>query len=128
MFIKTTMIMLLLHLFADYTLQGILAQMKQKKWWLKQCSDNGYDFLKYKRDYITSLACHALYWTILTFAPLWMVMSNQRGILAVVLFNTIAHAFIDDLKANKEMITLEHDQLLHLAQIIVTQFIVWPFI
>jgi len=36
------------------------------------------------------------------------------------IFNTMIHAFIDNLKANEERINLIIDQLLHLGQIIIT--------
>lgn len=48
-------VMLFLHIFDDYYLQGILASMKQKDWWRKQ---EGYNE-KYKDDYIPALFCHA---------------------------------------------------------------------
>lgn len=39
--------MIFLHIVDDYYLQGILAQMKQKKFWKEQAPD-----VKYKYDYI----------------------------------------------------------------------------
>ncbi len=47
--------MILLHIIDDFHLQGILANMKQKNWWLKQ---KGYKDM-YEHDYITALTIHS---------------------------------------------------------------------
>ena len=110
-------LMLLGHLVADYTLQGWLADGKQKSWWRKVFGGHE-DAVpdKYKNDYIAALVCHALYWSIFICAPFY---ASSWFIVAVAL-NTVAHAIIDDLKANKFKINLIQDQLLHLGQILVT--------
>ena len=46
--------MLFLHLIADYNLQGILAQFKQKKWWKEN-----YPQAQYKNDQMIALAEHS---------------------------------------------------------------------
>ena len=118
---KLFLLMLLLHFIADYTLQGCLANMKQKSWWVEQCQKHGFDFEKYKYDYVCSLICHALYWTLITFTPI-IFFSDLSDIVitAIVIGNMSIHAFIDHIKANKFKINLIVDQLLHLAQILIT--------
>ena len=110
-------LMLLGHLVADYTLQGWLADGKQKSWWRKIFGGHE-DAVpdKYKFDYIAALVCHSLYWSIFICAPFF---ASSWFLVAVVL-NTIVHAIIDDLKANRFKINLIQDQLLHLGQILIT--------
>lgn len=112
-------LMLLGHLVADYTLQGWLADGKQKSWWRKIFGGHE-DAVpdKYKYDYIAALVCHALYWSIFICAPFFA----SSWFLAVVVLNTVVHAIVDDLKANRFKINLIQDQLLHLGQILVTFF------
>jgi hypothetical protein len=112
-------LMLLGHLVADYTLQGWLADGKQKSWWEETIIKKyGHlvDMAKYKYDYIAALVCHALYWSIFICAPFY---ASSWFIVAVIL-NTIVHAIVDDLKANRHKINLIQDQLLHLGQILMT--------
>ena len=112
-------LMLLGHLVADYTLQGWLADGKQKSWWEETIIKKyGHlvDMAKYKYDYIAALVCHALYWSIFICAPFY---ASSWFIVAVIL-NTIVHAIVDDLKANRHKINLIQDQLLHLGQILIT--------
>lgn len=107
-------LMLLGHLVADYTLQGWLADGKQKSWWKKVCGGEIPD--KYKYDYIAALYCHALYWSIFVCAPFY----TSNHFLLAIIFNTAVHAVVDDLKANQKRINLIQDQLIHLAQILIT--------
>ena len=107
-------LMLLGHLVADYTLQGWLADGKQKSWWVKICG--GEIPGKYKHDYIAALVCHSLYWSILVCAPFYA----SGHFLPAIVLNTGVHAVVDDLKANRKRINLVHDQLAHLAQILLT--------
>ena len=107
-------LMLLGHLVADYTLQGWLADGKQESWWKKICG--GEIPNKYKHDYIAALLCHALYWSIFICAPFYA----SPWFLCAVVGNTIIHAIVDDLKANRMKINLIQDQLLHLIQILIT--------
>ena len=107
-------LMLLGHLVADYTLQGWLADGKQESWWKKVCGGVIPD--KYKYDYVAALLCHALYWSIFICAPFFA----SNWFLLAIAVNTIIHAVVDDLKANKMKINLIQDQLLHLVQIVVT--------
>lgn len=107
-------LMLLGHLVADYTLQGWLADGKQESWWKKVCGGKIPD--KYKNDYIAALYCHALYWSIFVCAPFYA----SSGFLPAIILNTVVHAIVDDLKANQKRISLVQDQLMHLAQILIT--------
>ena len=110
-------LMLLGHLVADYTLQGWLADGKQESWWKKVC---GKDEIpkKYRKDFWAALYCHGLYWSIFICAPFYA----SNWFLVAIAMNTIAHAIIDDLKANLFQINLIQDQLLHLGQILITFF------
>ena len=110
-------LMLLGHLVSDYTLQGWLADGKQKKWWQKLVP-NGELPRKYRFDYIAALICHALYWSIFICAPFYA----SAYFLWAILANTVVHAIVDDLKANRGVLNLIQDQLLHLIQILVTFF------
>ena len=48
------------------------------------------------------------------------VFYDSRLFLAAIAVNTLVHAVVDDLKANRMKINLIADQLLHLSQILVT--------
>ena len=110
-------LMLLGHLVADYTLQGWLADGKQKSWWRKIFGGHE-DAVpdKYKNDYKAALFCHALYWSIFVCAPFYA----SNWFLVAVALNTVVHAIVDDLKANQFKINPIQDQLLHLVQILLT--------
>lgn len=110
----TLALMFLGHLVSDYTLQGWLADGKQMSWWKKVCGGEIPD--KYKNDYKAALWCHALYWSIFICAPFYA----SPLFLCAVALNTVVHAVVDNLKANKMKINLIQDQLLHLAQILLT--------
>lgn len=107
-------LMVLGHLFADYTLQGWLADFKQKEWWQRNILD--FKQSRYKYDYIAALACHAFYWAIIVCLPLY----GSRYLTTLILVNAITHAWIDDEKANRHSINLVQDQLLHGLQIVCT--------
>lgn len=125
--LKLFLLCVLLHLVADYTLQGCLANMKQKLWWdslFKQHPDK--DSAPYKHDYKCALFCHALYWTLITFAPIVFCINITNSVMIdIVILNTIVHYIVDDLKANKFMINLWVDQILHFVQIGLTVFLVY---
>jgi len=109
--------MIFLHIVDDYYLQGILAQMKQKQWW----ADNAPKEL-YKHDYIMALIEHAFSWTFMIHVPLfWAHHSDMNIYLFAILFvsNWIIHAVVDNAKANKLIINLCQDQIVHIIQIIV---------
>ena len=108
--------MIFLHIVDDYVLQGILAQMKQKKFWEDNAPDE-----KYKYDYIWALIMHSFSWTFMTMLPL-ALHGGSVGPLFYFFFviNMLVHGFTDDLKANRFKINLWEDQLIHMAQILIT--------
>lgn len=108
---------MLLHLVADYYLQGCLADLKQKCWWQKQVYQ--FERSKYRYDYVAGLLCHALMWSLVTFIPM-MVLVTQGWFAGIIICNTLIHAWIDHLKANKRYINLYEDQIFHVIQIILT--------
>lgn len=112
--------MIFCHIGDDYYLQGILASMKQKDWWRKQESYNE----NYKHDYIIALIMHAFSWAFMIVLPLILVGTNQYAIVVSIIINTIIHAVVDDLKANKKKINLIHDQTIHTTQIFLTWFVI----
>lgn len=115
------LMMIFCHIIDDYKLQGILASMKQKKWWKEQ---KEYKNL-YKYDYIWALITHSFSWSFMIMLPIAFIKSFEIGTAFLIMFvlNMIIHAVIDDLKANKFKINLIHDQLIHLIQIVVTAII-----
>lgn len=112
--------MIFLHIIDDYKLQGILASMKQKKWWEEQ---KEYKKL-YKYDYIPALIEHSFSWAFMIMLPIVISLHFNIGwwIFAYI-GNMIIHAFVDDLKANKFKINLIIDQSIHIMQIIITWLI-----
>lgn len=112
--------MLFLHIIDDYKLQGILASMKQVRWWRDQ---KEYKEL-YQYDYIPALIEHSFSWAFMIMLPIAIEMKFDIGwwYLAYML-NTIVHAIVDDLKANKMKINLVVDQSIHVAQICITWLI-----
>ena len=117
--------MIFLHIIDDYKLQGILASMKQNKWWREQ---KEYKDL-YKNDYLMALVEHSFSWTFMIMLPIAFTLHFNIGwwLIAYIL-NMAIHAFIDNLKANKFKINLVTDQFIHLTQIVITWlvFIVRP--
>ena len=116
--------MIFCHLIDDYKLQGILANMKQQKWW----KENADKYL-YRNDYKMALIEHAFSWSFTTTLPFLVIAFIQNNkLLAVLLIvsyiiNTVIHTFVDDLKANKFKINLVEGQLAHLLQIVCTWII-----
>ena len=113
-------LMVFLHIIDDYNLQGWLASAKQREWWKNNAPSK-----LYKYDYILALLTHSFSWSFMIMLPIALHMSfNIDYIFIIILFvNVFMHAFIDDLKANKKKINLWTDQIIHVAQIIVTFFI-----
>ena len=105
----------LLHFIADFNLQGMLGNLKQKDWWKKN-----YPQRLYESDYITSGIIHALYWSILTFIPFCF----NPYFIDIVYSNAIFHYIVDHLKANNLCISLTTDQILHATQIVTTLAII----
>ena len=114
--LKLFLMCLTLHFISDYTLQGILAQMKQKKWWREQTQD-----VLYANDWVCGLVCHSVYWTLVTFAPVFYLLDLPVAAMVwVFVVNATVHAVVDHWKCNCFMINLCHDQFAHLLQIIGT--------
>lgn len=124
-------VMLFLHVFADYNMQGIMASMKQKSWWVRQCRDGNVKWAdlagKYKNDYKVAIAVHAFEWSFVVFLPLMILCFINLSYwprfviyLCLLVANTWFHAIVDDSKANKGQLNLIEDQILHLIQIVVS--------
>lgn len=111
--------MIFCHIVDDYYLQGVLAKMKQNKWWEENAPQK-----MYKYDYIVALIMHGFSWSFMVHLPIvvYAIMINHYDlILPVVLFlpiQALIHAYIDNEKANKLSINLIDDQILHFLQII----------
>ena len=92
--------MIFLHIVDDYYLQGILASMKQKKFWKENAPDK-----LYKYDYIWALIIHSFSWSFMVMLPIAFVKGFDLDIWFFVVFalNLIIHAITDDLKANKNI-------------------------
>ena len=105
------------HVFDDYHLQGILANMKQKSWWQENAPQD-----MYKYDYIVALLMHSISWAFLIMLPIvvWNGFATNIGFEWAFIFNVAIHALVDDLKANKHRINLITDQSLHIMQIMIT--------
>lgn len=116
--------MLFLHIIDDYYLQGVLASMKQKAWWIKN-----YPNPLYKKDYIMALVEHAFSWTVMIHIPIiiYSMVYNVEisSVIFVILFfvNWVVHAMTDHVKANLLKINLIQDQLIHIVQIVGTWMI-----
>ena len=116
---------MLLHLIADFHLQGILADLKQKSWWYDRVSS--YDRSKYKNDHQMAMLCHALMWSLVTFLPLAFVV-NKYAFSCIIVWNAWIHGAVDYYKANAFKLNLVEDQTFHILQIIITILIVYHFI
>ena len=114
--------MIFCHIVDDYYLQGCLASMKQKKWWQENAPQK-----LYKYDYIVALIMHSMSWSFMIMLPIAISMNlNVSALFAVVFIgNTIIHAVVDNLKANKLKINLIVDQSIHILQIIITYIILY---
>ena len=114
--LKILFLMILFHIIDDFHLQGILANMKQKNWWLKQ---KGYKDM-YENDYMTALTIHSLSWSIIISIPLWFFSISPNILGIIICCNMFIHMYVDDLKCNQLKISLTTDQIIHIAQILVT--------
>lgn len=103
------------HIIDDYYLQGKLALFKQKSWWEEKAPNE-----MYKHDYIVALMMHSFSWAFMVMLPVAVSQEFQIDAVFMIMFitNTIVHAIVDHLKANKRKINLVTDQLVHVGQII----------
>ena len=123
--IKLLLLMLFMHIVDDYYLQGILAVMKQKKWWKEQ---EWYKSL-YKNDYKMALLIHSMSWSIMILLPSLLLFSlPSYFIIGTFVINCAIHYYIDDLKANKLHINLMVDQFIHISQVAITWAMICQFI
>lgn len=125
-------LMLLMHYIEDFHLQGCLANLKQKKWWEKQMSNNdmhshyALEHSIYKNDYKMSLFAHSIENALFVMLPLIIDllitefvkrMSNTWiFFIPAIILICITHYVIDDEKANKMKINLVQDQLLQIGR------------
>lgn len=109
--------MIFCHILDDYVLQGILASMKQREWWKENAPNPMYEW-----DYVVALVMHSMEWSFMIMLPIAIYFGFSIGIEFCVLFvsNTLIHAIVDDLKANKLKINLVTDQTVHMMQIVAT--------
>ena len=81
------LLMVFFHIIDDYKLQGILASMKQKKWWEEQK-----EYIeKYQYDYIWALITHSFSWSFMIMLPIALIKNFEVGItfVNVFIFNII---------------------------------------
>lgn len=116
-------IMLFCHIIDDYYLQGILANLKQKKWW-KENEPNE----KYRYDYLMALFMHSFSWSFMINLPILVygIINNNiwSSYIISLIVNTVVHFIVDNSKANKYKINLIEDQIIHILQIIAI-FTLW---
>ena len=72
---------------------------------------------------------HAFSWSFMISLPLLIIAFCEDSslyylIFMFYIFNTLCHAYVDNLKANQHKINLIQDQLIHFVQI----FITWLFV
>ena len=118
--IFTIMLMMFCHIVDDYYLQGWLASAKQRSYWEENAPQD-----LYKYDYIWALLMHSFSWSFMIMLPIAYAMSFGIDKQFFVMFTTnmAVHAFTDNAKANKKIINLWTDQIIHIVQIIVTAVI-----
>ena len=73
--------MLFLHIVDDYYLQGVLASMKQKSWWEKNCPNSFY-----KNDYMMALLEHAFSWAVMIHIPIIIYSTVFSIDISIVIF------------------------------------------
>ena len=114
------LLMVFCHIIDDYYLQGWLASAKQKTYWEDNAPDKMYRF-----DYLWALLIHSFSWSFMVMLPIAFTMSFNITTLFVYIFlaNITVHAVTDDAKANKRLINLWVDQIIHLCQIGLTALI-----
>ena len=114
--------MIFCHIMDDYYLQGILSKMKQRDWWKKNAPSS-----MYQKDYVMALFEHAFSWSFVMSLPLLLatvifrIEYGGQWLIVGYVVNTICHAYVDNLKANRKKINLIQDQSIHLCQI----FMLW---
>ena len=113
--------MIFFHIVDDYVLQApCLSSLKQKSYWEEAAPDE-----KYKYDYVCALIMHSFSWAFMIMLPIAYINQFSIGAWFISYFalNAITHALVDDMKANKKLINLWQDQLIHIAQIVATFYL-----
>jgi hypothetical protein len=121
----TLLFMILMHIIEDFHVQGNMADMKQRCWWMERTASPKYD-----HDYLAVMLLHGFEWSAFVHIPMivayviangWTFIDSFQVMLAVsVIANTVIHSIVDDAKANRLKINLVTDQVIHLAQIVAT--------
>lgn len=119
------MTMIFFHIIADFNIQGILAQMKQKSFY----EQYRYKVNLYRYDHIVALLMHSFSWTFMIHIPgimylilmgKWSMFENEWTVyLIFFIVHMIIHALTDHAKANWYLINLVMDQTIHILQIII---------
>lgn len=119
------MTMIFFHIIADFNIQGILAQMKQKSFY----EQYRYKVNLYRYDHIVALLMHSFSWTFMIHIPgimylilmgKWSMFENDWTVyLIFFIVHMIIHALTDHAKANWYLINLVMDQTIHILQIII---------
>lgn len=109
--------MMLMHLFCDFNLQGILAEMKQKRWWRKQTSEK-----MYENDWMVALLVHSFVWSLFMLMPAiaFGMFLYMPWVAVLLVVNTAIHFMVDHEKANHHSINLVADQFWHFLQVLAT--------
>ena len=113
-------LMIFCHIVDDFRLQGILANMKQKKWWREQTNKPMYQY-----DWVMALMIHSMSWSFMILLPIAIYQNFNVGANYVIVFfiNALIHGIVDHLKANRFKINLIEDQMAHFIQIAITAMI-----
>lgn len=106
--------MIFFHIIEDFHVQGKLAHMKQRVWWMNQPTYTS----KYKYDYFAVLLAHGFEWSIFIHIPIIYYIGVSYFIIICIVISAIMHAIIDHLKCNLYASNLCQDQLFHILQII----------
>lgn len=118
----TLFCMIAMHIIADYCLQGILADMKQKSWWKENAPDKLYNY-----DWVMALIMHSFVWSFCIMLPIYVAYGytwNGKMTMFLVV-NILSHMYIDNEKANNHSMNLIIDQIFHMNQIMWTWFVFW---
>jgi len=110
------LLMLLAHIVEDFHLQGKMADMKQKIWWLKQTDDP-----RYRYDYIPVLILHGIEWAVCVSIPVFFYTGFEpsAGYVLMACVMAAIHSIVDHMKCNELCINLVTDQAIHMVQIVV---------
>lgn len=117
--------MIFCHIIDDYKIQApVLNNLKQKAYWTENAPDK-----LYRYDYLMALFMHSFSWAFMILLPLtiYALINNGQWHWLFFVVNLVIHFVVDDLKANHKKINLIQDQMIHLAQIVVTWFF-WIYV